>query len=137
MCIDVLTACLCTMSLSGAPRGPEKDIGSPEPGVTVLGRHVDPGNQTQVLWKCSRYSTSGPSTLQPPVVSLKCYRLPLLTLRPIFFFSFKNLLFRSWRDGSAVKSTDCSSKGPEFNSQQPHGGSEPSVTRYDSIFWSV
>jgi hypothetical protein len=28
-----------------------------------------------------------------------------------------------WRDGSAVKSTDCSSKGPEFNSQQPHGGS--------------
>jgi hypothetical protein len=24
---------------------------------------------------------------------------------------------RGWRDGSAVKSTDCSSKGPEFNSQ--------------------
>jgi hypothetical protein len=31
-----------------------------------------------------------------------------------------------WRDGSAVKSTDCSSKGPEFISQQPHGGSQPS-----------
>ena len=30
-----------------------------------------------------------------------------------------------WRDGSAVKSTDCSSRGPEFNSQQPHGGSQP------------
>jgi hypothetical protein len=28
-----------------------------------------------------------------------------------------------WRDGSAVKSTDCSSEGPEFKSQQPHGGS--------------
>jgi hypothetical protein len=27
---------------------------------------------------------------------------------------------RSWRDGSAVKSTDYSSKGPGFNSQQPH-----------------
>jgi hypothetical protein len=27
---------------------------------------------------------------------------------------------RGWRDGSAVKSTDCSSKGPEFSSQQPH-----------------
>jgi hypothetical protein len=26
-----------------------------------------------------------------------------------------------------VKSTDCPSKGPEFNSQQPHGGSQPSV----------
>jgi hypothetical protein len=32
-----------------------------------------------------------------------------------------------WRDGSVVKSTDCSSRGPEFNSQQPHGGSQPSV----------
>jgi hypothetical protein len=28
-----------------------------------------------------------------------------------------------WRDGSAVKSTDCFSKSPEFKSQQPHGGS--------------
>jgi hypothetical protein len=27
-----------------------------------------------------------------------------------------------WRDGSAGKSTDCSSEGPEFKSQQPHGG---------------
>ena len=26
---------------------------------------------------------------------------------------------RGWRDGSAVKSTDCTSRGPEFNSQQP------------------
>ncbi|CAO2642568.1 hypothetical protein LEMLEM_LOCUS26252, partial [Lemmus lemmus] len=27
-----------------------------------------------------------------------------------------------WRDGSEVKSIACSSKGPEFNSQQQHGG---------------
>jgi hypothetical protein len=27
------------------------------------------------------------------------------------------------RDSSAFKSTDCSSKAPEFKSQQPHGGS--------------
>jgi hypothetical protein len=26
-----------------------------------------------------------------------------------------------------VKSIDCSSRDPEFNSQQPHGGSQPSV----------
>jgi hypothetical protein len=26
---------------------------------------------------------------------------------------------RDWQDGSAGKSTDCSSKGPEFKSQQP------------------
>jgi high mobility group protein B2 len=42
-----------------------------------------------------------------------------------------------WRDGSAVKSTDCSSEGPEFKSQQPHGGSQPSVMRSDAFFWSV
>jgi hypothetical protein len=29
-------------------------------------------------------------------------------------------LYMGWRDGSEVKSTDCSSKGPEFKSQQPH-----------------
>jgi hypothetical protein len=29
-----------------------------------------------------------------------------------------------WRDGSVVKSTSCSSRGPEFNSQQSHGGSQ-------------
>jgi len=33
---------------------------------------------------------------------------------------------------SAVKSTDCSSRGPEFNSQQPHGGSPPSVMGFDA-----
>ena len=40
-----------------------------------------------------------------------------------------------WRDGSEVKSTDCSSRGPEFNSQQLHGGSQPSVMESDALFW--
>jgi hypothetical protein len=40
---------------------------------------------------------------------------------------------RGWRDGSAVKNTDCSSEGHEFNSQQPYGGSQPSVTRSGSF----
>jgi hypothetical protein len=40
---------------------------------------------------------------------------------------------RDRRDGSVVKSTDCSSKGPEFKSQQPHGGSQPSVMRSDGL----
>ena len=39
-----------------------------------------------------------------------------------------------WR---AVKSTDCSSRGPEFNSQQPHGGSQTSVMGSDALFWCV
>jgi hypothetical protein len=49
----------------------------------------------------------------------------------------KNGLNRGWRDGSAVKSTDCSSEGPEFKSQQPHGGSQPPVMRSDTLFWCV
>jgi hypothetical protein len=44
---------------------------------------------------------------------------------------------KGWRDGSAVKNTDCSSEGPEFNSQQPHDGSQPSLTRSDSLFWTA
>jgi hypothetical protein len=39
-----------------------------------------------------------------------------------------------WRNGSVVKSTDCSSRGPEFNSQQPHGGSQLSVMGSDVLF---
>jgi hypothetical protein len=39
-----------------------------------------------------------------------------------------------WRGGSAVKSTGCSSRGPRFNSQQPHGSSQLSVTpRSDAV----
>ena len=38
-----------------------------------------------------------------------------------------------WRDGSAVKSTDCSSEGPRFKPQQPRGGSQPSVMRSDAL----
>jgi hypothetical protein len=43
----------------------------------------------------------------------------------------------AWRDGSVVKSTDCSSGGPEFNSQQPHGSPQPSVVGSDALFWCV
>jgi hypothetical protein len=35
------------------------------------------------------------------------------------------------------KSTDCSSRGPEFNSQQPHGGSQQSVMKSEALFWCV
>ena len=28
-------------------------------------------------------------------------------------------------------------RGPEFNSQQPHGGSQPSVTRSSALFWNA
>ena len=42
-----------------------------------------------------------------------------------------------YSDDSAVKSTDCPNRGPEFNSQQSHGGSQPSVVGSDALLWSV
>lgn len=32
-----------------------------------------------------------------------------------------------------VRAPDCSSEGPEFKSQQPHGGSQPSVMGSDAL----
>jgi hypothetical protein len=46
-------------------------------------------------------------------------------------------ILMGWGDGSLVKSTDCSSRDPEFNSQQPHGGSQTSVKGSDALFWCV
>ena len=45
--------------------------------------------------------------------------------------------YMGWRDGSMVKSTDCSTRGPEFNSQQPCGSPQPSVMGSDALFWCV
>jgi hypothetical protein len=58
----------------------------------------------------------------------------------IYYFNsgdFAKQKKQGWRDGSAVKSIDYSSEGPEFKSQQPHGGLQPSVMRSDALFWSV
>jgi hypothetical protein len=33
-----------------------------------------------------------------------------------------------------LRALDCSSRGPEFNSQQQHGGSQPSVRGSDALF---
>ena len=44
---------------------------------------------------------------------------------------------QGWRDGSAVKSTDCSSESPDFKFQQPLGGSQPPGVRSDALFWCV
>jgi hypothetical protein len=39
-----------------------------------------------------------------------------------------------WRGGSEVVSTDHSPRGPDFNSQQPHGGSQLSIMRSGTLF---
>ena len=50
---------------------------------------------------------------------------------------FKETPYEGWRDDSAVKSTVCSSRDPEFNSQPLYGGSQPSIMGSDSLFWCV
>ena len=48
--------------------------------------------------------------------------------------ALRTICLRGWRDGLEVKSIACSSKDPEFNSQQPHGYSQPSVTGSGALF---
>jgi hypothetical protein len=55
----------------------------------------------------------------------------------MFYFNLSSVFWLVRQDGSAVKNTDCSSRGPEFKSQQPHGGSQPSVMGSDTLFWCV
>jgi hypothetical protein len=45
--------------------------------------------------------------------------------------------WQGWRDGSVIKSTDCSSRGPEFIFQQPHGGSQPPTMGSNALFCCV
>ena len=52
-------------------------------------------------------------------------------------YLFSEPVFMGWRDGSAVKSTDCSSEGPEFKSQKSHGGSQPFIMISDALLWGV
>ena len=58
-----------------------------------------------------------------------------VALESFFLFDMRNIqedTNRGWRDGLAVQSTDCSSRGPELNSSQPHGGSQPSEMGSDA-----
>ena len=45
----------------------------------------------------------------------------------------KQIEFKGWRDSSELNSTDCSSRDPEFDSQQLHCGSQPSTVRMSSF----
>jgi hypothetical protein len=53
------------------------------------------------------------------------------------FKSLKKEIEGAGEMAQQVRAPDCSSEGPEFKSQQPHGGSQPSLTRSDSLFWCV
>jgi len=77
---------------------------------------------------------NGPRML--PMFEYKLFHSYLVVLGEASFWCF-NSTYLGWRDGSEVKSTDCSSRDPEFNSQQPHGVSQPSVMGSDALFWCV
>jgi hypothetical protein len=63
---------------------------------------------------------------------------PTPTPQKRLFLYVKKCRLWDWSDGSAVKSNDYSSRTPEFNSQQPHGGSSQSpVVQVNAIFWCV
>jgi hypothetical protein len=72
-------------------------------------------------------------------------RMEFTSHHPVLAGDFLMGKIRSWKEKEVrkgemaqwVRAPDCSSEGQEFKSQQPHGGSQPSVTRSDSLFWSV
>jgi len=47
---------------------------------------------------------------------------------------FKMPVTWGWGDGSVLKGTGFSFRGHEFNSEQPHGGSQPAVMGSNALF---
>jgi hypothetical protein len=68
-----------------------------------------------------------------------CLKPSLLTDLPIQLqnvdLNIKRKPTGAWRNGSEVESSGCSSRGPEFNSQQLHDGSYPSIMRSSALLW--
>ena len=52
-------------------------------------------------------------------------------------YSLKKKMMGAGEMAQWVRAPDCSSEGQEFKSQQPHGGSQPSIMRSDALFWGV
>jgi len=99
-----------------------------------------PSSSLQHKQQCSQRShTCKPHTVTPFPWNVQCVNLQGQPSSFDAFPSFSSLKcwWRGWRDGSVVKSTDCSPRGPEFKSQRPHGGSQPSVMGSDALFWCV
>jgi hypothetical protein len=108
----------------------------PQPFVAERGRHYLFCNCFSAeIWMClSGLSKAG----MPGVLNRNDpHRIMGLNVRPIGNSTTRRCDLGVWRDGSVLKNTDCSSRGPEFNSQQQRGGSQPSVIRSAALFWCV
>jgi hypothetical protein len=68
-------------------------------------------------------------------VVIEVFHVPLSQNRKLSKRTLKKYV--RWQDGSVGKNTDCSTEGPEFKSQQPHGDSQSSVMRSDTLFWCI
>jgi hypothetical protein len=77
------------------------------------------------------------SRLVFPPSTTHCFSYAPLPSISTHFLSLEKNMEGAGEMAQWVRAPDCSSEGPEFKSQQPHGGSQPSVTRSDSLFWCV
>jgi hypothetical protein len=78
-----------------------------------------------------------PSEFKASLIYRGSFRTSRATQRNPVFKNRQKIFLGGWRDGSVVKSSDYSFRGPKFNSQQQHGGSQPSVMESDALFWCV
>jgi hypothetical protein len=91
---------------------------------------VSPG-QNEVRHRCGRngISEQGPTQLSYCLCLTK-------TDRSLNSFAMARKK-KSLRNQKVIRSTDCSSRGPEFNSQQKHGGSQTFVIGCNDLLWCV
>jgi hypothetical protein len=68
---------------------------------------------------------------------IKVFNFSVMTLYFLLNICCKKNFVGAGEMAQWVRAPDCSSEGPKFKSQQPHGGSQPSVMRSDSLFWRV
>lgn len=91
----------------------------------------DSGSQTREKKNCVLLTLQHCSNLlqRPQKTSITSNELSYLPLRNEQAHFGITIKMKCWhqRDGSTVKSTDCSSKGSRFNSQHSHGSSRLSV----------
>jgi hypothetical protein len=136
----------CYGMLSSAPGEREGGGRSLSPSLSLCQSRVKSLNH----WQIVLVKTSDPRTRETcfflttfPDVGLQFYsnacQIRVCSLQFSWGREVGDIKARQWAGEMAqwVRAPDCSSKGPEFKSQQPHGGSQPSVTRSDSLFWSV
>ena len=97
---------------------------------------TDPWHPPSDSFQCLQSKFPGSAVTPPPAASTSAATTSSFFFPPMFLSVKMTQL--DWRDDSADKSSDCSSEGPEFKSQQPHGG-WLTTTRNETwcLFWCL